>query len=484
MLTLPRVFTPGGCPVAASISLLDVPKRFDLTKRFAVLSFICIAIFAAALCWLASRYLANEMLDREWETTAQYIRTETRRTVGSAEFKAADPDTVMDKFDSLHRRITAMPDITRIKIYNAAGVIIWSDERRLIGSTFPDNDELQEALEGKVVTEISGIGKQENIFERASYNRLAEVYVPIYSENGKDLVGVIESYKSVDTLYRDIHRAQLAILAASAVGGLLLYVSLFVFVRQAARKIEDQQQNLIQMQTELVASQRMAAIGEMAAAVAHGIGNPLSSIRASAQLAKLDCKDCCEQKLQDKTVSTLNGIMQQVDRVQRRMRGLLNFVRPLEPEATPVDIDLLLHDSVDVLRPRYEQAGVGVHLELQEHLPKLNLDANHMEQVFQGLLTNALEATPHGGSVTVRTTIRPNNGKGRLLSIDFEDTGEGIPAENRERVFEPFFTTKPTGTGIGLALAKKFVERNGGSIAIADGADGGTRIELTFPILH
>lgn len=483
VLTFPRIFAASGYPVAASISLSDVPKRFDLTKRFAVLSLICIAIFAAALCWLASRYLANEMLDREWETTAQYIRTETRRTVGSGDFKSADPVTVMDKFDVLHRRITAMPDIIRIKIYNAAGVIIWSDERRLIGSAFPDNDELQEALEGKVVTEISGIEKQENVFERPTYKRLAEVYVPIYSENGKELIGVIESYKSVDILYRDIHRAQLAILAASAVGGLLLYVSLFVFVRQAARKIEDQQQHLLQMQSELVASQRMAAIGEMAAAVAHGIGNPLSSIRAAAQLARLDCRDCAGIQ-QNKTLGTLESIMQQVDRVQRRMRGLLNFVRPLEPDATPVEIDALLRDSAELLRPRYVEAGVDLRLHLQQHLPKLNLDVNHMEQVFQGLLTNALEATPRGGTVTIRTSLRAGNGSGQVLSIDVEDTGEGIPAENRDRVFEPFFTTKPTGTGIGLPLAKKFVERNGGSIAIADGAGGGTRIEVTFPILH
>jgi len=468
--------------VAASIVLSDVPKRFDLTKRFALLSFICIAVFAAALCWVASRYLSKEMLDREWATTAQYIRAETQQTVSSADFKSTDLKAVEKKFDDLHRQITTMPDITRVKVYNAAGVIIWSDEKRLIGSTFDDNDELREALEGKVVTDISEIEKQENIFERGAFNRLAEVYVPIFSENGKEIVGVIESYKSVDTLYRDIRRARLAIVAASAGGGLLLYVSLFVFVRQAARKIEEQQQNLIRMQSELMASQRMAAIGEMAAAVAHGIGNPLSSIRAAAQLAKLDCRDCEGRHLQEKTVTTLDSIMQQVDRVQRRMRGLLNFVRPLDPDATPVEINALLRDAVEVLRPRYDEAGIAARMELDEHAPKLAADINHIEQVFQGLLTNALEATPRGGSVTIRTKIHSTVGNGRSLSIVFEDTGEGIPSENRERVFEPFFTTKPTGTGIGLPLAKKFVERNGGTITLTDGSQGGTRVEIMFPI--
>jgi two-component system sensor histidine kinase AtoS len=173
--------------------------------------------------------------------------------------------------------------------------------------------------------------------------------------------------------------------------------------------------------------------------------------------------------------------MQQVDRVQRRMRGLLNFVRPLEPEVSDVEVNALVTEAVEVLRPRYEEAGVTAHLELGADLPKLKLDANHMEQVLQGLLTNAVEATPRGGSVTVRTGAAvATNGSGGII-IALEDTGEGIPLENRERVFEPFFTTKPTGTGIGLPLAKKFVERNGGAIAITDGAGGGTRIDIIFP---
>jgi two-component system, NtrC family, sensor histidine kinase HydH len=470
--------------MAASISLSDIPKRFDLTKRFAALSFICIALFAAALCWVVARYLENEMLDREGETTAQYIRGETRRNVSVDDFKSADPKSVESKFDQLQRHITAMPDITRLKFYNGKGVIIWSDEKRLVGSKFQDNDELEEALEGKVVTDISDIEKQENVFERGAFQRLAEVYVPIFSDDGKEVVGVIESYKSVETLLRDVRRARFVIVLVSIGAGLLLYLSLFFIVRQAARKIAEQQENLIDMQAELIASQRMAAVGEVAAAVAHGIGNPLSSIRAAAQLAKLDCRDCEGAHLQQKTIGTLDSIMQQVDRVQRRMRGLLNFTRPLEPDFAPVDINKLLTEAVEVLRPRYHDNGVDARLDLGGGLPVLRLDVNHMEQVFQGLLTNAVEATPKGGSVTVSTRLRPGSNGSAAVVIAVDDTGDGIPPENRERVFEPFFTTKPTGTGIGLPLAKKFIERNGGAIAISDGASGGTRVEVTFPLLQ
>lgn len=98
-----------------------------------------------------------------------------------------------------------------------------------------------------------------------------------------------------------------------------------------------------------------------------------------------------------------------------------------------------------------------------------------------GLITNALEATPKGGRVTVRTKAAGDWGNGKGVRVIIEDTGEGIPVENRERVFEPFFTTKPHGTGIGLPLAKKFLERNGGTINICDTTSPGTRIEITLP---
>jgi signal transduction histidine kinase len=95
-----------------------------------------------------------------------------------------------------------------------------------------------------------------------------------------------------------------------------------------------------------------------------------------------------------------------------------------------------------------------------------------------------VEATPKGGRVTIRTQSAGDSGNGPAVKISVEDTGSGIPVENRARVFEPFFTTKPHGTGIGLPLAKKFVERNGGTIAIADLSGAGTKIDITIPVAN
>ena len=456
-------------------------RNADLTTRFAVYSLICIGIMTVALWFIVSNYLINGILRREWETTAQFVRTEVKEFLTAEDFKTKDRKSVGHKFDELLRHMTLMPDIMRFKVYNPKGVVIWSDDKRLVGQSFAGNNELREAIEGKVVADMSSLSKKENFFQHDSVQRVVEVYIPIYSEAPRELLGVMEIYKRADAIDRDIREARIVVLLGALGGGLLLYFSLFAIVRQAARKINEQQENLLKAQSDLLASQRMAAIGEMAAAVAHGIGNPLSSIRAAAQVAMLDCESENGDEQGNRTKESLQSIIQQVDRVQKRMQGLLNFAKPLVPHPVAVEINSLVCDVVEALRPRFEEANVNSHLDLDSSLPKATLDANHLEQAFMGLITNAVEATPKGGRVTIRTKMHGNGGSERSVTVSIEDTGEGIPAENREQVFEPFFTTKPQGTGIGLALAKKFVERNGGTISIADGSNGGTRIDVKFP---
>ena len=455
-------------------------SQANLTARFAFYSFLCIGVMTTALWFVVSNYLTQQILEREWEMTAQMLRADVKQDLVDYDFQATDRKSVGHKFEELLRHVTLMPEITRFKVYNPKGVVIWSDDKRLVGQSFADNEELREALEGKVVADMTSLKKAENLFDQTPTGSAIEIYVPIYSAS-KELLGVFEVYKRPDVLFRDIRQARLMVLLATLGGGVLLYISLFAIVRQAARKIDEQQENLLKMQTELVASQRMAAVGEMAAAVAHGIGNPLSSIRAAAQVAMLDAKAEADPEHTQKTSANLQRIMEQVDRVQKRMQGLLNFARPMEPHPAPVELNLLIRDVVETLRTRFAAAGVQSKLELASNIPKLTLDANHTEQVLMGLVTNALEATPRDGTVTIRTKAETGNGSSPKVVFTVEDTGDGIPIENRQKVFEPFFTTKSYGTGIGLPLAKKFVERNGGKIVIADAPSGGAKIDVSFP---
>ena len=452
----------------------------SLTTRFAVYSFVCVSIMTAALWLIVSNYLINQILEREWQTTAQIVRTDVRKFLEAYDFKTKDRKSVGYKFASLLDYMRLSPDILRFKVYSPQSVVLWSDDKQLVGKAFPDNTQLQKALRGEVIADMGSLQRSEDSVGHSAPASAIEIYVPIYSENGKELLGVFETHRRSDGVIRAIHQARLVVLLGALGGGLLLYVSLFAIVRQAARKIAEQQENLLKMRSELIASQRMAVIGEMAAAVAHGIGNPLSSIRAAAQVAMLDAEiDASEKSRQMK--QNLQSIVQQVDRVQKRMQGLLNFVRPLEPRPVHIDVNAIVRDVTETLRARFKDARVNLNLDLDAELPAIVSDANHLEQAMMALITNAMEATPEEGAVTIRTSAT-GNGVTAAVRLLIEDTGSGIPAEHHHRIFEPFFTTKPHGTGIGLPLAKKFVERNGGTIVVTDSSGSGTKIEILLPI--
>jgi signal transduction histidine kinase len=432
--------------------------------------------------WLiVSNYLINQILEHEWQATARTVQGEVKKFLEEYDFTAKDRKSVGHKFVALLNNMRLAPDIVHFRVYNDKGVVIWSDDKQTVGKSFASKEGLQQALHGQIVAATRADDDRKAVPTPAFAKGAVEVYVPIFADNQRDLLGVFETYKRADLIYRDVREARLVVLLGALGGGLLLYVSLFAIVRKAAQKINEQQENLLKIQSELVVSQRMAAVGEMAAAVAHGIGNPLSSIRAAAQVALLDAQDPNGAAADGKMKESLQGIIQQVDRVQKRMQGLLNFAKPMEPHAVPVEVNSLLRDVVETLATRFSNAAVTPQVELDESLPRVLADVNHLEQVFMGLITNAVEATPRGGRVTVCSKAL-TDGNGRCgVRVSIEDTGEGIPVENRERVFEPFFTTKPQGTGIGLPLAKKFVERNGGAIKICDMPPPGTRIDVSLP---
>lgn len=452
----------------------------SLTTRFAIYSFFCITLMTAALWLLVSNYLIHQILYREWQATAQIVRGDVRKYLEEYDFKAKDRKAVGHKFVSLLEQMRLTPEILGFRVYNAQGVVIWSDDRSLVGKSFGDKLEVMQAAAGEVVADRTAFAS--SLRGVKSSQGTVEVYVPIYSEGSRELLGIFQTRRRTDSIVQAVDEARAVVLIGALGGGLLLYVALFAIVRRAAQQIEEQKKKLLKMQSELVASQRMAAVGEMAAAVAHGIGNPLSSIRAAAQVALLEAAD--KPVGGNATLrENLQSIMRQVDRVQKRMQGLLNFAKPLEPHAMPVEVNAMLRDVMEMLRPRFAHAGVLAQLDLDSALPQAIFDPGHLEQVFMGLITNALEATPKGGRVLVGAKTAEEAGRGRTIRVFIQDTGEGIPLENRERVFEPFFTTKPQGTGIGLPLAKKFLERNGGSIKICAVKSPGTRIEVILPTM-
>jgi signal transduction histidine kinase len=214
-------------------------------------------------------------------------------------------------------------------------------------------------------------------------------------------------------------------------------------------------------------------MGELSAAVAHGIRNPLAGIRLAAQLALEGAA------AGDPVRENLGDVLTEVEKLEARVRGVLDFARPFEPRLEPTDLRGVVASAVDTLAGLATARGVRVVFDRAAPIPPVLGDATHLGQVVQEIVTNAIEALPAGGSIAI-TGSAAGDGIPRAR-LEIADDGPGVPRDIRERVFQLFMTTKPTGTGVGLAVARKIVERHGGTIALVDNVPRGTRFVIELP---
>ncbi len=387
-----------------------------------------------------------------------------------------------------------MPEIVRVKIYDANMTVVWSDERRLIGQRFPDNTHLAGAIAGRTTVNIkTGARNGENLYEREEqFAHLVEVYVPVAFPGQMQISGVVETYKRPDAVFANIRRGRMTVLATALGGGAFLYLSLFWIVRRAGRRIDEQREmektrsqelaaanrQLRDVQAQLLEAERMAAIGEVVTAVAHGIRNPLANIRASAQVAELDCRTArCGDAPRH-----LGNVMAEVDRLEGRLKELLNFVRPAGRSLSPVDVNEILQGATELVGGRLPERGIDVEKRLDPALPMILGDRMLLEQVFLSLLGNAIEAMSETPGTLTLVTGTDRRGDGRAdVVVEIRDTGVGMPAGELPKIFEPFYTTKAQGTGLGLAIARKFIKAQGGAVTVTSRPGEGTCFQVTFP---
>jgi len=152
-------------------------------------------------------------------------------------------------------------------------------------------------------------------------------------------------------------------------------------------------------------------------------------------------------------------------------------VRPMNAELEYDELNRLIQELVEFLRPELEQAGIDIRLELAEPMPQIRMDERYMKQAVLNVVKNALSAMPDGGTLSIRTAVRGNH-----LQLRISDTGVGIPDENLEKIFEPYFTTKEFGSGLGLTIVYKIVKEHLGEIAVDSKVGKGASFTLSFPI--
>jgi two-component system sensor histidine kinase HydH len=229
------------------------------------------------------------------------------------------------------------------------------------------------------------------------------------------------------------------------------------------------------LQEKVRRSERLAAIGELAAGVAHEVRNPLSSIRGFAQFLG----HVLEDKPEEREYAEI--MVKEVDRINNVVTNLLSFARPVKPDLVPTDLPKLLDHTVRLVEEDARLRKVNIRLSTSNGLKKINVDGNQITQVMLNLILNALQAVESGGNVTIEARMVDSN----LLTLSVEDDGPGIPPGNASKIFDPFYTTREKGTGLGLAIVHMIVENHGGEINLVSPVPGkvkGCRITIDLPI--
>ncbi len=231
---------------------------------------------------------------------------------------------------------------------------------------------------------------------------------------------------------------------------------------------------------------RLAALGQMAAGMAHEIRNPLAAIQVTTTLL---CRNLNED---GESIRLLEKIQREVRRLDHTLVECLDYVRPLVPTFKMGSLLEVVEESIQDVRPEFPDSEVRISLGFEPSLPPLRMDRAMLRQVFQNILRNALEAMGREGNLLVSASIdtdgtdpnRPNpSSRGdRYLKVTFHDDGPGIPAEIHEKLFYPFFTTKKSGSGLGLAVARKIVEIHGGLVDLETEPGRGTSFIFLFPL--
>lgn len=244
-------------------------------------------------------------------------------------------------------------------------------------------------------------------------------------------------------------------------------------LEKANASLSESLRRQVEMQDQLIQTAKIAAIGQLAAGIAHEINNPLAVILGFAQ--------GLERRIQDEKLRMpIESVVREALRCSALVQELLTFSRKPKGHAEVADLNHLLRSAAIMLETKAKIHNIQIILELAEGLSPLMVNKTQVEQVFVNLGTNAIDAMKEGGRLTLRTF----QGEDHMIQVEVIDTGCGIPAEIRSRIFEPFFTTKEVGqgTGLGLSLAHEIISQHGGTIDLDSEIGKGTCMRLRFPV--
>jgi signal transduction histidine kinase len=391
----------------------------------------------------------------------------------------ADPDQYQ-RLDTVVKNTIHGFHVEKLAIYDQVGVLSYSTTQVTLGKDCFDVPGVRQALFGEPFFDMSGRSLLLAGWDRWSGRQQGlTAYFPFRLE-GKEgpglgpVVGVFEISQDITADMAEITRFQLLILITSVFVMGLLFLVLRQIVKQAEVIIERRQKEQLALEAQLNQTERLAALGEMTAGVAHEIRNPLGIISSTAELLR---ERLNKYEPQNRLAQI---IVEEVNRLNDKVTEFLDFARPRVPNLRSCDLEKVLDRSLEFLQPEIDRLHITVDRAYSLNGQPQMADPDLLHQAFLNLLLNAIQAMPHGGSLKVSTEP---GAKGQGTRISIADSGGGIEPETGKKVFNPFFTTKEKGSGLGLPIVKSIVESHRGVIRLESQPDQGASVTIELPSL-
>ncbi len=368
-----------------------------------------------------------------------------------------------------HRR-----DVAFLAIVDRSGTVLAHTNPNLVGTQLDDTAFVSVRETGQLVGEMMTLGTGEEVYSLTMPFHVPSGGPGTVSGAGEPRFRILRLALHTAPARQIVHHALIQVVLVGVMVVILLGLSGWQ-VRTLQRYLA--------LQVEAARQERLAALGGMAAVLAHEIRNPLGAIKGLAQFLG-------EKTSGDPTRAEMTQtIARETTRLERLVNDLLTYARPRPPERQAMDLAALVGRVLSLLGPAAAEAGVTVHADVARGIPPISGDPEQLQQLFGNLLLNAIQAMPNGGVVRVSAVTSPSTssraasapGDQTWIDVCVEDNGPGIPEADVPHIFEPFFTTRVKGTGLGLAICRQIAEAHGGTIRVASTGPGGTRIEVTLP---
>lgn len=439
-------------------------------ERFLILTIAVLIIFGAGLYFILRTSLTNILINDKVNDLELLIRRHAEIDLAPEDFTNPNRMETSHVFDMLYRMIN-IEGVVRIKVYDTEGMIIHSDESRLIGKRF-QNELLTSALTGRTASKVKIPTDQENQYEQ-QYKEILEVYTPI-SFQGKQ-AGVIELYYDMTSLNAQMDQYENFRLALLLFTFLSLFLGVYWNFKTTSRQLTAAHKQ------ELGSAERIAKLkDEFVFMAAHELRAPATVIKGYVDMLNSVADSSC-----DKIMPYVQKIFESNERLIVLINDLLEIARTESGRSTIAVKPVTLMPIIKAEIERYSQLAKGQKIKIEylpsEHIPDVMANEDKLIEIMSNLLTNAIKYGKRGGNVIISHELR--NG---AVVTHVADDGNGISAEDQKNLFQKFFRCSSSsqniaGTGLGLFITKELVERMGGKIWVDSDTGHGATFSFKLP---